>query len=347
MTENHDSVQPLLNLVNSNKSVKHSDDDADFIMKRIDNLSLCIQGDESSRKSIITLHDLGANGLNQMLPFFLHQDLAVITRHQFSIIHVTAPGQENKTRTISEFPTMDQLSSNIFKLIRTMNIQQYVVFGVGFGANVLARLAKYDNERCVGAVLFNISSSKCGWLEWYYQKWNIWYLLSHTYTDAIHQYILWHHFGSRTMNDNPELVEDYGSIINNEINPYNLGLLIQTYTQRTDLNIVREMKENNIKCPSLFIIGNFSDHEDDTEYSFSRVPSNEASFMKIQDCGGAPLLEQPEQVAEAFRLFLQGLGFLTKMSVTEHTIPHRRGTIPEISTDHQSSSKSGEKEISV
>lgn len=40
-----------------------------------------------------------------------------------------------------------------------------------------------------------------------------------------------------------------------------------------------------------------------------RCDSATASYAEFADCGGAVLIEQPSKLAEAIRLFLQGLGY--------------------------------------
>ena len=43
----------------------------------------------------------------------------------------------------------------------------------------------------------------------------------------------------------------------------------------------------------------------------------------MADCGGMVLEEQPAKMAECLRCFLQGLGYVTNLSVTHHSLSNR------------------------
>lgn len=69
---------------------------------------------------------------------------------------------------------------------------------------------------------------------------NIYHLCRGRLTDGVEEYLLWHWFGTKTVDTNYDLVNAYSNYIKN-INPYNLGHLIDSYVKRTDLDIVREV----------------------------------------------------------------------------------------------------------
>ena len=46
-----------------------------------------------------------------------------------------------------------------------------------------------------GCAFINLVSTRCGWVEWGYQKWSNWYLGSGQFTEFTKNYLLWHHFG--------------------------------------------------------------------------------------------------------------------------------------------------------
>jgi len=103
-------------------------------------------------------------------------------------------------------------------------------------------------------------------------------------------------------------------------NGKNLALLMQAYVQRSDLNLAREIAANGkellgasvraLKTPVLNMTGDHSPHVDATVAFNGRLQPNKCTWMKIQD-SAMILEEQPAKVAEAVKLFLQGLGYTT------------------------------------
>ena len=110
---------------------------------------------------------------------------------------------------------MEQLAETVYFIAEHFKLSDVTCLGVGLGANVLARFAvnylihhffylltHFDTllklnhpDKCNGIVLINCVSTKCGWIEWGYQKWNNWYLGSGQFTQFTQNYLLWHHFG--------------------------------------------------------------------------------------------------------------------------------------------------------
>lgn len=120
---------------------------------------------------------------------------------------------------------------------------------------------------------------------------------------------MWHHFGKVTTERNRDLVDIYRNhFTGKSMKAYNLALFIDSFIKRTDLGIVRGDKERNFKCQVLVLCGAFSPHVEDTVTMNGRLNPNNSTWMKLQDCGMV-LDEQPGKVSEAFRLFLQGLGY--------------------------------------
>merc|ERR1712029_660496 len=107
------------------------------------------------------------------------------------------------------------------------------------------------------------------------------------------------------------------------VSPRNLALLLQTYMARNDLGLAREIASNGkpmlgstrtLKMPVLNMTGDQSPHVDATVVFNGRLQPNKCTWMKFQD-SAMILEEQPAKVAEALKLFLQGLG---------HTLPVKR-----------------------
>ena len=90
---------------------------------------------------------------------------------------------------------------------------------------------------------------------------------------------------------------------------------------RSDINLAREINATNgkplfgatrtLKVPVLNMTGDRSPHVDATVAFNGRLQPNKCTWMKIQDCAMV-LEEQPGKVAEAVKLFVQGLGYIFK-----------------------------------
>ena len=137
-------------------------------------------------------------------------------------------------------------------------------------------------------------------------------------TSFVEEYLLWHHFGNKTMETNLDLKHAYLESVKTLLNPFNLSLFIDSYIRRTDLGIHRPDTNPNhktIKVPILLLSGVFSPHDDDVVNMNSRLDPKNSNYMKVSDSGGMELEEQPAKVATALVLFLQGIGYgmLTQM----------------------------------
>uniref|UniRef100_A0A2K5IC37 Uncharacterized protein n=1 Tax=Colobus angolensis palliatus TaxID=336983 RepID=A0A2K5IC37_COLAP len=118
--------------------------------------------------------------------------------------------------------------------------------------------------------------------------------------------ILAHHFGPEELQANLDLIQAYRMHIAQDINQYNLQLFLNSYNGRRDLNIKRprpgqnDNKSKTLKCSTLLVVGDNS-------------PAVEAVMA---DCGGLPQVVQPGKLTEAFKYFLQGMGYIPSASMT-------------------------------
>ena len=171
-------------------------------------------------------------------------------------------------------------------------------------------------EMVDGLFLIHPTSTQASWTEWLYQKMNIYYMSAGTmvtgavtFPQSVQDYLMWHHFGYITEERNLDLVNMYRRYFDGRShNIRNLSMFIDSYLKRTDLGIERGDQERNLKCTVLVLCGSMSPHVDDTVNMNGRLNPNNATWMKISGCGMV-LEEQPSKVFEAFRLFLQGLGY--------------------------------------
>lgn len=239
----------------------------------------------------------------------------------FRVFHINAPGQGENDIPLPEgyvYPTMSELADQVKSVLDHYQIRRLVGIGVGFGANVMSRFAVNFPDQVDALCLVNGVSTTSGWIEWGYQKLNIRSLRTGTISQGVLDYLLWHHFGRNLDTCNHDLLEVYKRYFTEKINAHNLGLLMESYVARTDLGIVRELDPQKKKAakmlqmPVLLITGAFSPHVEDTVTLNSRLDPANSTWMKLSECG-IVLEERPSKVVEAFRLFLQGAGFVPFM----------------------------------
>ncbi|XP_031779572.1 protein NDRG3 isoform X4 [Nasonia vitripennis] len=283
-------------------------------------LVVAIQGNRA-KPAILTYHDLGLNYISSFQAFFNYIDMRVLLDN-FCVYHVNAPGQEEGAPTLAEdyvYPTMDELAEQLLFVAGHFGLRSVIGFGVGAGANILARFALAHPEKVNALCLINCVSTQAGWIEWGYQKLNCRHLRSQGMTQGVLDYLMWHHFGRGTEERNHDLVQVYKNYFERRVNPTNLALFIDSYVRRTDLNINRDLDPTRkrdgttLLVPVMNITGSLSPHVDDTVTLNGRLDPTNSSWMKISDCGMV-LEEQPGKVSEAFRLFLQGEGYVAPLS---------------------------------
>uniref|UniRef100_A0A0K8TQA3 Protein ndrg3-like isoform x2 n=1 Tax=Tabanus bromius TaxID=304241 RepID=A0A0K8TQA3_TABBR len=275
---------------------------------------VAIQGD-LTKPPILTYHDLGLNYATSFAGFFNFPVMRGLLEN-FCVYHVTAPGQEEGASTLPEdyvYPTMDELSSQLLFVMSHFGLKSVIGFGVGAGANILARFALHNPDKMGALCLINCVSTASGWIEWGYQSFNARFLRTKGMTQSVVDYLMWHHFGRNPEERNHDLVQMYKSHFERSVNPTNLAMLINSYIHRTDLNIARTPSGSpqsaaTLKMPVINITGALSPHVDDTVTLNGRLDPTNSSWMKISDCAMV-LEEQPGKLAEAFRLFLQGEGY--------------------------------------
>ncbi|XP_059088121.1 protein NDRG3-like isoform X2 [Tigriopus californicus] len=288
------------------------------------------QGDPR-KPAIFTYHDIALNYLSNFHTFFNSESMLAVL-DSFCVYHITAPGQENGAPDLPEdytFPSLDELSEQVEYILHYYGIPHCVGFGVGLGANVMVRFAHRRPTMVDGLILINCNSQSAGWLEWVYHKVNIKNLKKSNATfslpDSVIEYLLWYHLGksdsdSRSL-DTVSLASIFKRHFSCDVNSRNLCLLLQSYMQRTDLNLAREINSSNgkalygatrtLKVPVINMTGDHSPHVEATVAFNGRLQPNKCTWMKIQDAAMI-LEEQSGKVAEAVKLFLQGLGYIFK-----------------------------------
>lgn len=261
---------------------------------------------DRKKPAILTYHDIGLNYSSNFQNFFNTYEMRGLTQH-FALYHVNAPGQEEGAAKLPDnyvYPSMDELARQLLFVVGHFGIKYFIGFGVGAGANVLARFGKMYPSKVEGMILVNCSPTQAGWLEWGYQKVNALSLRKRGMTDGVADYMVWHHFGRNPSSDTRQVYRDY---FTNCINASNLAMFINSYIQRTDLGIGRKCR--TIGATILNLTGANSPHINDTISLNGRLDPALCSWMKISD-SAMVLEEQTDVTVEAFTLFLQGLGYV-------------------------------------
>uniref|UniRef100_A0A8C1G384 Ndrg family member 3b n=1 Tax=Cyprinus carpio TaxID=7962 RepID=A0A8C1G384_CYPCA len=230
---------------------------------------------KGNRPVILTYHDIGLNHKSCFNTLFNFEDMQEITQH-FAVVHVDAPGQQESY--MNDCALMNRINS-------------VIGIGVGAGAYILTRLALNEPALVEGLVLINVDPCAKGWIDWAASKLSGW-------TSNLVDIVMAHHFSTDELTENQEIIQTYRLHIAQDINPDNLALFCHSYNSRRDLEIERPvlgLNENTVKtCPALLIVGDTS-------------PAVEAVMA---DCGGLPQVVQPGKLAEAFKYFVQGMGYI-------------------------------------
>ena len=278
-----------------------------------------LQGTEG-KPAIITFHDIGQNHAAAFQSFLNCTEMAPILQY-FTIYHVDAPGQQEGAVRFPEtyqYPSIDELAEMICDVVAHFKLKSFVGLGIGAGASVLCRYGLKYPKLVDGLMLINCFSGKSGWVEWGYEKISSHQLKSKGMTQFTEDYLVWHHFGKRSTDENKDLVASYRKSLETCFNPFNLGLFVESFSRRSEINMRRPVHGEtsnvpSLKCQVLLVAGDYSPHLDDVLLTNSHLDPAFSSLMEVADCGGTPLEEQPAKMAGAFRLFLQGLGYVPSL----------------------------------
>ncbi|XP_004073856.1 protein NDRG1 isoform X1 [Oryzias latipes] len=268
---------------------------------------------KSERPVILTYHDIGLNHKTCWDSLFNHEDMSEIMQH-FAVCHVDAPGQHEGANTFStgyEYPSMDQLSETLPLVLKHFGLKSVVGMGIGAGAYILARFALNSPSMVEGLVLININPCAEGWMDWAAHKISGW-------TNAMTDLVITHLFGKEEINHNPDLIARYRNHII-DMNQFNLHLFVKAYESRRDLEIERPVPGSNVrtlKCPSLLVVGDSSPAVDAVVECNTKLDPTKATLLKMADCGGMPQVDQPGKLTEAFKYFIQGMGYMPSASMT-------------------------------
>ncbi|XDB59709.1 hypothetical protein AB1E18_013097 [Capra hircus] len=278
-------------------------------------LHVVIRGSpKGNRPAILTYHDVGLNHKLCFNTFFNFEDMQEITKH-FVVCHVDAPGQQVGASQFPQgyqFPSMEQLAAMLPSVVQHFGFKYVIGIGVGAGAYVLAKFALIFPDLVEGLVLMNIDPNGKGWIDWAATK------LSGL-TSTLPDTVLSHLFSQEELVSNTELVQSYRQQISNVVNQANLQLFWNMYNSRRDLDINRPGTVPNAKtlrCPVMLVVGDNAPAEDGVVECNSKLDPTTTTFLKMADSGGLPQVTQPGKLTEAFKYFLQGMGYMPSASMT-------------------------------
>ncbi|XP_068558624.1 protein NDRG1a [Cebidichthys violaceus] len=269
---------------------------------------------KGDRPVILTFHDIGLNQKTCWNTLFNHEDMSEIMQH-FAVLHVDAPGQHEGANTFStgyEYPSMDQLSETLPLVLKHFGLKTVLGIGIGAGAYILTRFALDYPNMVEGLLLININPCAEGWMDWAAHKISGW-------THAMPDMLITHLFGKEEIYHNHDLIGTYRHHITNDMNQFNLHLFVKSYESRRDLEIERPIPGGNIrtlKCPSLLVVGDNSPAVEAVVECNTKLDPTKTTLLKMSDCGGMPQVEQPAKLTEAFKYFIQGMGYMPSASMT-------------------------------
>ncbi|NXH32632.1 NDRG3 protein, partial [Myiagra hebetior] len=311
---------------------------------------------KGNRPVILTYHDIGLNHKSCFNAFFNFEDMQEITQH-FAVCHVDAPGQQEGAAPFPsgyQYPSMDELAEMLPAVLTHLNLKSFIGIGLGAGAYVLSRCALSHPDLVEGLVLINVDPCAKGWIDWAASKFSGW-------TTNIVDIVLAHHFGHEELQANLDLIQTYRLHIAQDINQDNLQLFLTSYNSRKDLEIerpvvgVNEMIAKTLKCPALLVVGDNSPAVEAVVECNSRLDPTKTTLLKARrtsqpafcfllqmaDCGGLPQVVQPGKLTEAFKYFVQGMGYIPYVQLSHlstESVPAASMTRLMRSRSHSSSS---------
>uniref|UniRef100_A0A8C1Z4H1 Protein NDRG2 n=1 Tax=Cyprinus carpio TaxID=7962 RepID=A0A8C1Z4H1_CYPCA len=254
--------------------------------------------------AILTFHDVGMDSKSCFSTLFKFEEMQEIVKN-FTVVHVDAPGQEDGAAIYPAGYLLCPCDSVLITFL-SFSFRTIIGVGVGAGAYILSKFTLTNPEAVEGLVLINVDTNARGWMDWAAQK------LSNL-TSSLSDQILSHLFSQEEMSANTELIQTHKERIAKAPNLINIELFWKSYQGRRDLNIERN---NTFKCPVMLVVGDQAPYEEAAVECNSKLDPTTTSFLKMADAGGMPQLTQPSKLTEAFKYFIQGMGYMASSCMT-------------------------------
>ncbi|KAM6061056.1 protein NDRG2-like, partial [Chlamydotis macqueenii] len=252
------------------------------------------------RPALLMLPDVGHTHASCFAPLFAHPEMREVASH-FLLVHLDPPGMEVGAPPYPpgyQYPSLEQLAEIVPCVLRHLNIASVVGIGVGAGAFVLAKFGLLHPEAVEGLVLININPRAKGWVDWVAHK------LSGL-TSSSSELILAHLFTQEELAAAPPPVQQARRRLGAAPNA---PLLWAMYNSRGDLGLQRS-GANSLRCPVLLVVGDNSPPQGRHEVSQGSEVTGEGSEVTAPPA-------QPAKLTEAFKYFLQGMGYLAAAAMT-------------------------------
>uniref|UniRef100_A0A3P8XR54 Protein NDRG2 n=1 Tax=Esox lucius TaxID=8010 RepID=A0A3P8XR54_ESOLU len=249
----------------------------------------------TGRPVILTVHDVGLDSKSCFSPLFEFDEMQEIVKN-FTRVHIDAPGQEEGASAYPmgyQYPSMDQIAEMIPAVLTYFDFRSVIGMGVGAGAYILSRFTMANPTSVDGLVLINFEPKAKGWMEWTIK-------MVTSLTTFITEQILNHLFSQEEMSANGDLVKSHRQRISKAPNFINTELFWKSYN----------------RCPVMLVVGDKSPHEEAAVKCNSKLNPTTTSFVKMADAGGLPQLTQPSKLTEAFKYFVQGMGYMPTSIMT-------------------------------
>uniref|UniRef100_A0A6Q2XH31 Protein NDRG2 n=2 Tax=Esox lucius TaxID=8010 RepID=A0A6Q2XH31_ESOLU len=263
---------------------------------------------KTRRPAILTIHDVGLDSKSCFSPLFEFDEMQEIVKN-FTRVHIDAPGQEEGASAYPmgyQYPSMDQLAEMIPAVLTYFNFRSVIGMGVGAGAYILSSFTMAHPDSVEGLVLINIDPEARGWIDWAAHKISM-------LTSSLTEQILSHLFSREEISENGDLVKSHRERISKAPNFSNIELFWKSYISRSELPVERN---NNFKCPVMLVVGDQAPYEEAAMECNSKLNPTTTSFLKMADAGGLPQLTQPSKLTEAFKYFVQGMGYMASSVMT-------------------------------
>jgi len=191
----------------------------------------------------------------------------------------------------------------------------------------LTRFALKYPSKIYGLILLNCVTRSAKLFEGFSLKWPTKDISEEKWTESLMNYLLWYHLGPDTQKTQPDLEDLLRRHLEENINVKNVVKLMNSYFKRTTIHLERPslsgQETNTLTCSVLNVTGISSPHKNDVIETNDNCDPTRTTYVEFTDCGGAILDEQPAKLAEAIRLFLQGLGHMSHLSIPRYSTAAR------------------------
>uniref|UniRef100_A0A8C7PYN6 NDRG family member 2 n=1 Tax=Oncorhynchus mykiss TaxID=8022 RepID=A0A8C7PYN6_ONCMY len=264
-------------------------------------LHVTLHGTSNTRRpAILTFHDVGLDSKSCFSPLFKFEEMQEIVKN-FTLVHIDAPGQEEGATAYPmgyQYPSMEQIAEMIPAVLTYFNFRTVIGIGVGSGSYILSRFTMTHPDSVEGLVLINMDPETRGWMDWAAQKIT-------TLTSSITEQILSHLFSQEEMSANADLVRSHRDRISKAPNLINIELFWRSYNRYT-----------HKQCPVMLVVGDQAPHEEAAVSLLHTLDLQCNHRIQMADAGGLPQLTQPSKLTEAFKYFIQGMGYMASSIMT-------------------------------